>query len=424
MTQSAPHLNTQSLAWHHRSQSILVGGGQAHRRTHKYTLRGGPEFAQRASGAYFWDVDGHRYIDYLMAYGPILLGHADQRVNAAVSQQMADGVLYSVEHPKVVELAERLCGLIPCAERATFLVGGSSATLAAIRCARVHTGRERVVRCGYHGWFDWCFPGDPGSPSAMSELVTAVNYNDLNQLATICARDGDQIAAIIIEGFLADGPTPHYLAGVRDLCDRYGIVFILDEVKTGFRFGLGGAQAALGAQPDLATFGKAMANGWPGSVLVGRAHILNGRSDTFIGATFHGDLMTVAAANTVIDVIQHSDGLERIQRLGTQLLEGVDAAFESLGFPLQMRGHPVMPEVIQCDPNHPTRSLPDAWHGKVITEWCAAMMRRGIFVTGHVWFLSFAHTISDIEETIAAAYAAAQEASEILAIGSELPYVG
>ena len=289
------------------------------RKSFKYTLRGGPEYITRAAGAYFWDVDGRQFTDYLMGYGPILLGHADQRVTSAVTEQMAAGTIYSLESPKVIQLAERLCQHIPCAERVTFLVGGSSATTAAVRCARAVTGRERIVRCGYHGWFDWCFPNDPGAPVSHADRTIAVPMNDLDALRDVFTQHKDQIACFILEAYLGDGPVPGYAAGVRELCDEFGIIFIVDEVKTGFRFDLGGAQNLLGYDADLATFGKAMCNGLPGSVLVGKAALLDRVGGTFIGATFHGDLASVAAANAVLDVLEQGDCLSPCSSSGSAI---------------------------------------------------------------------------------------------------------
>ena len=201
---------------------------------------------------------------------------------------------------------------------------------------------------------------------------------------------------------------------MRALCDEFNVIFIVDEVKTGFRFGLGGAQQVLGFDADMATFGKAMCNGLPGSVLVGKAAILDQVAETFIGATFHGDLASVAAANVVIDVLEQTDTLAHIHRLGQKLIDGLEHVFAETGYPLRMRGFPAMPEVVQTAPDANTRPVPVPWAGKVMTEWCAAMMRRGCFVTGHVWFVSGAHTEADIEHTIAAGREAAHEAQEIL----------
>ena len=413
MSISYAELNPQSLAWWERARSIVGGGGQAHRRTGKYTLRGGPHFIVRAQGAYFWDVDGRQYLDYLLGYGPIIIGHCDPEVNTAVSRQMRDGTIFSLEHPAVIEFNEELCRTIPCAEMVINTVGGSSATMAAVRCARVHTKREKVVRCGYHGWFDWCVPKDPGSPRFEQDLIRDVPYNDLTALA---AALDQEVAAVIIEAYQGDGPSPGYFDGVRELCDRHGAVFILDEVKTGFRFAAGGAQEVFGIRPDLATFGKAMCNGYPGSVVVGRREMLQPRSDTWIGATFHGDLLSVAAARTVWRILDERDGYGHIARLGTRLMEGLNAIFRDRGFPVRVRGWPAMPELAQAD------NPPPELDGKVITEWCAAMQRRGFYMMGHCWFISLAHTLEDIERTIAAGDDAVTEALAVIAQNEELSY--
>ncbi len=406
-------LNPESHRWWDRAKLVLAGGGQAHRRTGKYTLRGGPHFATQARGAYFSDVDGRRYLDYLLGYGPIIIGHCDPEVNEAVRQQMEQGTLFSLEHPAVIEFDEELCRTIPCAEMVINLIGGSSATTAAVRCARVHTKREKIVRCGYHGWFDWCIPKDPGSPRFEQELIRDVPYNDLPALA---AALNHEVAAVIIEAYQGDGPAPGYFEGVRQLCDQHGAVFILDEVKTGFRFALGGAQEVFGIKPDLATFGKAMCNGYPGSVVVGKRAILEPRTDTFIGATFHGDLLSVAAARAVLKILRERDGIAHIARLGRQLMDGLNETFRSQQFPLKVRGWPAMPELAQ------TENPPPELAGKVITEWCAAMQRRGFYMTGHCWFISLAHTAEDIERTIEAGNEAVTEALAVIRQSTELAY--
>jgi glutamate-1-semialdehyde aminotransferase len=189
----------RTLEWWERNERNIVAGGQRHKRPVKYLLRGGPAFAVRAKGARFWDVDEREFIDYLLGYGPIVLGHADDEVNAAVTDQLGRGSLFSVESTLAVELAEELRRLIPCAELVTYCIGGSSANVAALRYARVHTRREKVLRCGYHGWFDWCFPEDPGAPRFYRDLVTAVPFNDLAALETALEQRRGEVAAVIIE---------------------------------------------------------------------------------------------------------------------------------------------------------------------------------------------------------------------------------
>jgi glutamate-1-semialdehyde 2,1-aminomutase len=400
-------LNPRSRECWERACRVIVGGGQLHKRPYKYMLRGGPSFAARAKGARFWDVDGREYLDYLLSYGPIVLGHADPDVNEAVRNQMEEGTLYSVEHPAAIELAEQLCATIPCAEMVMFLLGGSSATQAAVRCARAHTGREIIIRCGYHGWLDWCFPNDPGSPRFNRELTLETPYNDLAALQSLLETHPGRVAGVIIEAVQGDGPSADYFPGVRRLCDEHGAVFILDEVKTGCRFDLGGAQVPYDIRPDLATFGKAMANGYPGSVLAGRRAFMQPRTDSWIAATFHGDLLSVAAMRAVLRLMRERDGIAYFQKIGRRLMDGLDEVFRATGYPLRMCSLPPMPGIAE-------QEAPPEFKGKVITEWCAAMQRRGIYVTGHVWFLSLAHTEADIEQTISAGADAANEAWAVL----------
>jgi len=402
--------NPQSRRLWGRSCNVIVGGGQAHKRPVEYMYAGGPAFAVRAKGSRFWDADGNEYIDYLLGYGPIVIGHADDEVNDAVRQQMAHGTIYSIEHPLSIELAERLCGLIPSAEMVLYSVGGSAATLGAVRCARAHTGRERIVRCGYHGWYDAFTPVARGVPAATRELVADVPYDDLDALANRLEEHPGKIAGVIVEAVQGDGPGDGYFTGVRQLCDEHGAAFILDEVKTGFRFGLGGAQELLGIEPDLSCFGKAMCNGYPASVVVGRRDVLEAREDVFLAATFHADALSLAAAMKVIDIMEQRNGIGLLRRLGGRLIDGVNDAFAATDLPCRMVGHPAMPAPVETTVDDPDRPIDPAWRGRALSAWCAALQRRGVYGTGHPWFLSLAHTDDDIARTIAVAEAAAEEA--------------
>ena len=393
---------------------LIVGGGQAHKRPVKYLLRGGPAFASRAQGAYFWDADGNKYIDYLLSYGPIVLGHADPEVNEAIRRQIEMGTLYSVEHPLSVEVAESLCRTIPCAEMVLYFIGGSSATQGAIRCARAHTKREKIIRCGYHGWYDWCWPTIPGVPRHEQELILAAPYNDLGALEGLLKSNAGQVAGVIVEAVQNEGPAENYFAGVRRLCDEHGAVFILDEVKTGFRLDLGGAQKRYGIDADLATFGKAMCNGYPAAVVVGKRKIMEARTDTYLAATFHADALSLTAAQVVMRVLRERNGPAHFERLGRRLMDGLNQVFVDLKYPLKITGSPAMPGPVQTGVDDPKNPCPPEFAGKVITEWCASLQRRGVYATGHVWFLSLAHTEADIDQTIAIGADAAKEAMGLL----------
>ncbi len=398
-----------------RSCNVIVGGGQAHKRPVKYLYRGGPAFAARAKGARFWDADGREYIDYLLGYGPIVIGHCDEQVNAAVAEQMHHaGTVFSVEHPLAIDLAERLVGLIPSAEMVMFFLGGSSATLGAVRVARAHTGRETVIRCGYHGWYDAFPPLAKGVAGHARQHMVEVAYNDADALAERLDAHAGQVAAVIIESVQGDGPAEGYFDRVRSLCDRHGALFVLDEVKTGFRFAMGGAQQRFGIQPDLSCFGKAMCNGYPGSVLVGRRAVLEDRADTFLAATFHGDLLSIAAARATMDILEKRNGIEHFQRLGRRLIDESNALFAEMSLPLRIAGFPAMPDPAETKADDPVNPMPAEWQGKVFGAFFGAMQRHGIYVTGHPWFLSLAHTDAEIDQTIEVARVAAAEALDEL----------
>ena len=404
----------RTLEWWERNERSIVAGGQRHKRPVKYLLRGGPAFAVRAKGARFWDVDDREFIDYLLGYGPIVLGHADDEINAAVAAQLGRGSLLSVESTLAVELAEELRRLIPCAELVTYCIGGSSANVAALRYARAHTRREKVLRCGYHGWFDWCIPEDPGVPRFYRDLVSAVPFNDLAALETAFEQRRGEVAAVIIECLPETPPAPGFFAGVRALCDRHGAVFILDEVKTGFRFALEGAQAHYGIDPDLAVFGKALGNGFPVSAVVGRARILADRGDTFVGATFHGDNVSLAAALATIQALKARDGIAHLWAMGRRLMEGMNAVFARSRFPLRVVGQPPMPVAVETAEDDAAQPLPPSWSGQVFGAFFGAMQRRGVYMTGHCWFLSVSHRPEDIDATVAATATAVDEAADLL----------
>jgi glutamate-1-semialdehyde aminotransferase len=404
----------ENFALWERNIAHIIGGGQAHKRPVKYLLRGGPAFAARAKGSRFWDVDGREFLDYLLGYGPIVLGHADDEISAAVFEQIGRGTIFSVESPLAIDLAEELCRIIPCAELATFCIGGSSANVAAIRYARTHTKREKVLRCGYHGWFDWCFPEDPGAPKFYRDLISPIPFNDLKALESALAARKDEVAAVIIEVNPEQTTAPGYFAGVRSLCDTHGCVFILDEVKTGFRYALGGAQEYYQIDPDIAVYGKALGNGFPISAVVGKRKILEARTDTFVGATFHGDPVSMTAALATIKALRARNGIAHLWRLGNRLMDGMNSIMADLGLPMTVKGQAPMPTMLQNSTEDILRPMPLNWKGKMFGYFFGALQRRGIYMTGHCWFLSVSHTDADIDETLRITKEAGVETLEML----------
>lgn len=283
-----------------------------------------PVYARRGKGAYLWDVDDNRYLDYSMAIGPVILGYADPGVNRAIEQQLHDGITFSLMHPLEVEVAEMLHGIVPNAENIRFSKTGCDVTTAAVRLARAYTGRSTILCCGYHGWHDWYIATTDramGIPTAVRDLTFTFNYNDIQSVYE--AIDADT-AAIILEPMVFDEPDNNFLQELRELCTQRGIVLIFDEMWTGFRISPGGAQMRFGVQADLACFSKAIANGMPLSALTGKAEIMRLlEHDVFFFTTFGGEALSLAAAKATLHRIIDGEVLQRIELLGDELRDGV-----------------------------------------------------------------------------------------------------
>ncbi|MDD2859397.1 MAG: aminotransferase class III-fold pyridoxal phosphate-dependent enzyme, partial [Candidatus Nanopelagicales bacterium] len=257
----------------------------------QYPVGAAPLFAQRARGSRMWDVDGHEYVDLVSSLGAVVLGYGDEEIAEAVVRQLADGVTLSLSHPLEEQVAAQLVDLIPCAEMVRFAKNGTDATSAAIRLARAATGRDHVIACGYHGWQDW-FIGSTtrhlGVPDATRALTHAVPYNDITAIERVIAEVPSGIAALIMEPMTSSFPDAGYLEAVRELTTRHGIVLVFDEMLTGFRLAPGGAQELFGVTPDLAAFGKGLANGFPLSAIVGRRDLMMLMESIFFSGTYGG----------------------------------------------------------------------------------------------------------------------------------------
>jgi glutamate-1-semialdehyde 2,1-aminomutase/spore coat polysaccharide biosynthesis protein SpsF len=283
-------------------------------------------------------------VDLIQGLLPNILGYAHPEVDRAVYNQARHGHSFSLPHPLEVELAERLVRLIPCAEMVRFGKNGSDATAGAVRVARAFTGRERVAVCGYHGWQDWYIGStsrSAGVPKTVCQLAHPFPYNDLEALdRLLCAHKGE-FAAVIMEPYNFYQPGEGYLEGVKRVTHDHGAVLIFDEICTGFHLGLGGAQKMFGVIPDLATFGKAMGNGYPISCVVGRRDIMKMFDDAFVSFTFAGDVTAIAAALAVLDILEHTDAFSRMEAAGAQLRDGAVALAEEadLGKRFQILGH-------------------------------------------------------------------------------------
>ena len=333
---SAPKLKlTESQAWLARAREVIPGCAQTFSKGYTQYVQGAaPIFLQRGKGCRVWDVDGNEYIDYVQGLLPNILGYANDEVNQSVTAQLSQGHSFSLPHPLEVELAERLTRLIPCSEMVRFGKNGSDATSGAIRAARAYTGRERVACCGYHGWQDWYIgttTRNAGVPAAVRALTHPFRYNDLNSLEKLLQEHRGEFAAVIMEPFNFEEPAPGFLQGVRDLAQQHGALLIFDEICSGFHFGLGGAQKLFAVTPDLACFGKAMGNGFPISCVAGRAEVMRTFDEIFFSFTFAGEVASIAAAMKVLDILETTDVLARIEASGRTLQDGVNTLAKEAG---------------------------------------------------------------------------------------------
>ena len=351
-----------------------------------------PYFAEKATGCTLTDIDGNQYTDFINALLCISLGYCDIDVDNAVIEQVKQGSIYSLPHRLEGEVAELLVELIPCAEQVRFGKNGSDATSAAIRLARAHTGRDHIAVCGYHGWQDWYIGSttrDLGVPKLTKTLTHPFVYNDINSLEEIIKEHS--LAAVILEPMNLFYPENNFLQNIRALCDEHQIVMIFDETITGFRFDIGGAQQLFDVIPDLATFGKGMANGYPISAIVGKKYIMKHMEDIFFSGTFGGDTIALSAAKATITKMKQHNVLEHIHKLGEQLLDGINNIIKAhqLEKYFSSAGHPSWAFLLpKAGKNH------DLWTIK--TYLMQELIAQG-FLSNGSHNLSFAHQASDID---------------------------
>jgi len=384
-----------------RAEKVIPLGAQTFSKSRKTFPPGiAPLFSTRAVGSHIWDVDGNEYVDLMSALASVNLGYADPEINAAVAAQLEFGTTISLSHPIETEVAELLVELVPSAEMVRFGKNGSDATTAAIRVARGFTGRDHVVVCGYHGWQDWFIGSMPtrnlGVPEIYSSLIHPVPFNDLQAMEA--ELKANPTAAIMLEAMTTTWPAEGYLEGVRALADKYGAVLIFDEMVTGFRFSNGGAQQYFGVTPDLSTFGKGVANGYPLSALVGRADLMKVLETAFFSGTFGGELLSLTAAKVVLERIKKTDVIESIAAKGDVLRDRVQAEIDRAGAGdiLSLSGHPSWVFTI-FNPEVPTI-------GDIKYLFMQEMSRNGVLmIASHNVMAS--HSEADFD-TIVEAYAA------------------
>ncbi len=291
-----------------------------------------PKYLQKGKGSHVWDVDGNEYIDYMMGVGPLSLGYAYPKIDEAIKKQLEDGITFSMMHPLEVEVAELIREIIPNAEAVRFGKTGADATSAAIRLSRASTGRNKVLCCGYHGWHDWYIAvtaRNSGIPEAVQAMSFTFNYNDLASLKNSL---DDDVAAVILEPVVFTEPKDNFLQNVADLCEANGTLLIFDEMWTGFRMALGGAQEYFGITPDLATYSKAVANGMPISILTGKRNVMDlADQDIFFYTTFGGEALSLAAAKATIQELKEKKVPKVLDEQGKKLRDGYNSIAHKLG---------------------------------------------------------------------------------------------
>jgi glutamate-1-semialdehyde aminotransferase len=389
----------RSMAMLDRARRSIPGASQTLSKGADMFVEGAyPVFLQRGRGCRVWDVDGGEYIDYLLGLASITLGYAYPAVTEAVGRQLAEGSIFSLPHPLEVEVAERLIEVIPCAEKARFLKTGSEANAAAVRIARAATGRDVVVYCGYHGWHDWyavTTPRSKGIPKGTSDLIVPFGYNDLASLEHALEERRGQVAAVIMEAVLLDAPAPGFLEGVKKVAHDHGALLIFDEIISGFRWAAGGAQEHFGVVPDLATFGKGMANGLPLSAVVGRAEFMREIDDVFVSSTFGGDTLALAAAGATIDEYREKPVIAHLWAAGQRLQDGFRRIAARLALPVDCIGFPVHPKILFRHPREENNRL-------LMSLFLQETGRRGVIFHYAGFNVSFSHRDADVDETLAA----------------------
>ena len=401
----AERLNlTKSLELFQEATTLVPGGVLGARKPSDFIEGEYPIFLETGKGCRLTDVDGNEYIDFLCGYGPIILGYRVEEVDAAVYKQIKEkGFCFTLTQKYQNLLAKKLNAIVPSSELSIFLKTGSDATTASIRIARAHTNKLKVMRCGYHGWHDWCVEMKGGIPAKFYEDVYEFQYNDLDQLQTLMATHGADTAAIIMTPFghpnhqKMQTPKPGFLEGVREIADRYGAVLVYDEIRTGFRLSMGGAQKLYGVTPDLTVLGKAMANGYPISVVTGKKSVMMAAAhELFISSTFFPNSEAFIAALKTIEILERDNVLENIWEKGQWFLKKLQEMIDR---------HDVGAELTGVAPMFYITFMKDeagAYKSKR-KDFYTQLIRKGIFFTPfHHSYISHSHTREDLELTLKA----------------------
>ena len=361
----------------------------------QYVNGAAPKYLIKGKGSHVWDVDGNEYIDFNMGIGPLSIGYAYDVVDEAVKKQLEDGMTFSLVHPLEVEVAELIRDTIPNAEMVRYSKTGADVTSAAVRLARAYTGKNKILCCGYHGWHDWYVSvtaRNYGIPRAVQDITYTFDYNDIDSL-----KDSidDDTAAVILEPVVFQEPKDHFLRKVADLCKEKDVILIFDEMWTGFRIALGGAQEYFGITPDLATYSKAVANGMPISILTGKKEIMQlADEDIFFYTTFGGEALSLAAVKATIAEMKEKNVPAYLDKQGAKLKDGYNKIAEDLGLDYTKASGYNWRTIISFD-----AKAGDPLILKSLVQ--QEMIKRGI-LWGGFHNMSYSHSDEDVEYTLRA----------------------
>jgi glutamate-1-semialdehyde 2,1-aminomutase len=395
--------------WRERANAIIVGGASTGSKRFAALFGDAqgemPSHYVRASGCRLWTADDRELIDCTMALGSVALGYAEASVTMAVTHAAERGNVAGLSHVLEVDVAERLSDVIPCAERVRFLKSGAEGMAAAVRIARAHTKRAHVIGCGYFGWLDWWNDG-PGITTGAHQDYQAIPFDDITALEGAASEVGDTLAAIVIEPVIERLPSNAWIEAARAICDERGAVLVFDEMKTGFRLRTGGFQEYSGITPDIAVFGKALANGYPLSAIVGREAVMRAAAECWISSTHAGETIALAAASAVLDWHEKAEVCEGLWAAGEEMMQGVQRAITASGVAgVSVRGIPPMWFLDFEDEDQRTR------FGELAVD-AGVLFKRGAYN-----YASLAHEESDVGDIESAASEALVSLREELAGG-------
>ena len=354
-----------------------------------------PFFIKNGKGSKVWDSDGNEFIDFISSLAAVTIGYCDADIDKAVKEQMKNGITFSLPHELEVEVAEKLIEIIPCAKKVRFAKNGTDATSASIRIARAYTSKEHIAVCGYHGWQDWYIGSTSrclGVPKAVQELTHKFEYNNIESLEKIFQKQ--ELACVIMEPMNTEYPIDGFLEKVKELVHKNNALLIFDEAITGFRYSLGGAQELFSVTPDLATFGKGMANGYPLSAVVGSNEVMQKVEDIFFSGTFGGETLSLAAASKIIDKYKKEQVIEHFSEVGGYLLERLNQLIndKNLGDIFWTSGHPSW-SFLHIKEQEKYNTF------EIKTFFLQEMFKRGILTLGS-HNISFSHTKEIVDQLL------------------------